>query len=106
MFISVYILWVKVHVYNTQHVPLPALVECLPLAAQFRFPPSAVGIFLHPVTLGPVWICDIGSQHLNGFYSDVVKCLPLDAVAQCRFPLWAVGIFLQPVTFGGQYAGP
>ena len=30
------------------------VVECLPLdlAAQVRFPPQAVGIFLHPVTFG------------------------------------------------------
>ena len=30
------------------------VVECLPLdpAAQVRFPPGAVGIFLHPVTFG------------------------------------------------------
>ena len=30
------------------------VVECLPLglAAQIRFPPRAVGIFLHPVTFG------------------------------------------------------
>ena len=30
------------------------VVECLPLdpAAQVRFPPRAVGIFLHPVTFG------------------------------------------------------
>ena len=30
------------------------MVECLPLdpAAQVRFPPRAVGIFLHPVTFG------------------------------------------------------
>ena len=31
------------------------VVECLPLdpAAQVRFPPRAVGIFLHPVTQNP-----------------------------------------------------
>ena len=30
------------------------VIECLPLdpAAQVRFPPRAVGIFLHPVTFG------------------------------------------------------
>ena len=33
------------------------VVECLPLdpAAQARFPPRAVGIFLHPVTFGGHW---------------------------------------------------
>ena len=40
-----------------------------------------------------------------GFYSDVVKCLPLDPAAQVRFPPRAVRIFLHPVTFGGQYVG-
>ena len=36
------------------------VVECLPLdpVAQVRFPPQAVGIFLHPVTFGgSVWVC-------------------------------------------------
>ena len=33
------------------------------------------------------------------FYSDVVKCLPLDLVAQVRIPPQAVRIFLHPATF-------
>ena len=34
------------------------VVECLPLdpAAQVRFPPRAVGIFLHPVTFGGQYV--------------------------------------------------
>ena len=34
------------------------VVECLPLdpAAQVRFPPRAVGIFLHPVTFGSQYV--------------------------------------------------
>ena len=34
------------------------VVECLPLdpAAQVRFPPRAVGIFLHPLTLGGQYV--------------------------------------------------
>ena len=37
------------------------VVECLPLdpAAQVRFPPRAVGIFLHPVTLIPLYSLEL-----------------------------------------------
>ena len=41
-----------------------------------------------------------------GFYSDMVKCLPLDPAAQVRFPPQAVRIFLHPVTFGGHCGSP
>ena len=33
-----------------------------------------------------------------GFYSDLVKCLPLYPAAQVQFPPQAVVIFLKPVT--------
>ena len=63
------------------------VVECLPVdpAAQVRFPPWAVGIFLHPVTVGGQYVGrDRYITHFYclaveaGFYSDVVECLPLD----------------------------
>ena len=93
------------------------MVECLPLdpAAQVRFQPRAVWIYLHPVTFGGHCGGEChGARYRThfyclaveaGFYSDVVECLPLDPAAQVRFPPRAVGIFLHPVTFGGQYVG-
>ena len=45
------------------------VVECLPLdpTAQVRFPPRAVGIFLHPVTFGgSVWVCSLCFGHQDG----------------------------------------
>ena len=44
---------------NITEVILRDVVECLPLdpAAQVRFPPRAVGIFLHPVHYLMLSIC-------------------------------------------------
>ena len=55
------------------------MVECLPLdpAAQVRFPPRAVGIFLHPVTNGGQYVgstacvSGITQQEMSRIYSVV-----------------------------------
>ena len=55
------------------------VVECLPIdpAAQVRFPPRAVGIFLHPVTFGGQYvgstacISGITQQEMSRNYSVV-----------------------------------
>ena len=42
----------------------------------------------------------------NGFYSDVVECLPVDLAAQVRIPPRADGIFLHHVTAHLQLQSP
>ena len=52
------------------------VVECLPLdpAAQVRFPPQAVRIFLHPVTFGGQCGGEChGARYLTHFYCLAVK---------------------------------
>ena len=59
------------------------MVECLPLdpVAEVRFPPRAVGIFLHPVTHGQVSLAAV--NQICGIHEAMNGCKNLDSLKDC-----------------------